>query len=361
VHLPRVGDEADGQGEALTLPPFSRRGFLGAAGATWFCTLTGHKLHVADGEADIGKLAAGIPVPPKVAEAEAAPAPVARAAAGVRREYWIRAEKTRWTIVPTRRDQMMDERIHGPITFNALAYRAYAPNFAKPLGPATIPGPLLTAEVGDSIVVNFQNATPGPVTMHPHGLFYRPEMDGAYKGRYTDPGGFVQKGKTFQYVWDCHPDSVGYWPYHDHGPLDPLPVFKGLIGAILVRDPAVKQPDVEFPLVFHSFQPQATGFSRAFSCINGRAYAGNTPTLQAKAGQDVAFHVIALDNDFHTFHVHGHRWREVSGRVIDNVTLGPGDSYTARFVEDNPGRWLYHCHVFSHIHMGMTGWYLVSP
>jgi hypothetical protein len=125
----------------------------------------------------------------------------------------------RWNIVPTLRDEMMDAKVGGRLRFTALAYRAYAPSFAKPLGPATIPGPLLQANVGDTLVVNFQNATPGPVTMHPHGVFYRPEMDGAYKGKDTDPGGFVQKGKTFQYVWDCHPDSVGYWPYHDHGPL----------------------------------------------------------------------------------------------------------------------------------------------
>jgi FtsP/CotA-like multicopper oxidase with cupredoxin domain len=321
---------------------------------------------VADGEADIAKLAGGIPVPPKVAEAAALPPPLGPSTTpvvnptGTRREYWIRAETVRWNIVPTRRDEMMAAHVGGRTRFTALAYRAYAPNFAKPLGPATIPGPLLQADVGDTLVVNFQNATPGPVTMHPHGVFYRPEMDGAYKGKYTDPGGFVQKGRTFQYVWDCRADSVGYWPYHDHGPLDPLPVFKGLLGAILVRDPAVKQPDVEFPVVFHSFPPQATGLDRAFSCVNGRAFAGNTPTLRARNGQDVAFHVIALDNEFHTFHVHGHRWKDASGRVIDNVTLGPGDSYTARFTEDNPGRWLYHCHVFSHIHMGMTGWYVVG-
>ena len=34
--------------------------------------------------------------------------------------------------------------------------------------------------------------------------------------------------------------------------------------------------------------------------------------------------------------------------------------FTARFVEDNPGRWFYHCHVFQHLHQGMNGWYLVS-
>ena len=46
--------------------------------------------------------------------------------------------------------------------------------------------------------------------------------------------------------------------------------------------------------------------------------------------------------------------------MVDNQTLGPGDSFTAAFVEDNPGRWFYHCHVFSHLHEGMNGWYLVS-
>jgi FtsP/CotA-like multicopper oxidase with cupredoxin domain len=45
---------------------------------------------------------------------------------------------------------------------------------------------------------------------------------------------------------------------------------------------------------------------------------------------------------------------------VDNPTVGPNESHTARFREDNPGRWLYHCHVFTHLHMGMTGWYIVK-
>ncbi len=112
--------------------------------------------------------------------------------------------------------------------------------------------------------------------------------------------------------------------------------------------------------IFHAFNPSVTGFSRNFACINGRSYAGNTPTLEANVGDTVAFNVYAIDNDFHTFHVHGHRWTDPSGVVIDNQTLGPGDSFTAAFTEDNPGRWFYHCHVFSHLHEGMNGWYLVS-
>jgi FtsP/CotA-like multicopper oxidase with cupredoxin domain len=31
-----------------------------------------------------------------------------------------------------------------------------------------------------------------------------------------------------------------------------------------------------------------------------------------------------------------------------------------RFTEDAPGRWLYHCHVMTHMEQGMVGYYLVS-
>ncbi len=42
-------------------------------------------------------------------------------------------------------------------------------------------------------------------------------------------------------------------------------------------------------------------------------------------------------------------------------SVGPTESISARFREDNPGRWLYHCHVFTHQDAGMAGWYLVEP
>jgi FtsP/CotA-like multicopper oxidase with cupredoxin domain len=78
-------------------------------------------------------------------------------------------------------------------------------------------------------------------------------------------------------------------------------------------------------------------------------------------GQDVALHVYGGDGMFHTFHVHGHRWLDAAGAHVDNPGLGPHEVLTARWTEDNPGRWLYHCHVFSHQDAGMAGWYLVNP
>jgi manganese oxidase len=363
--------------------PIGRRQFVASAGGTLFCTLAGHKL-TSNSHVDIQQLSGGVPVPPRVAAyyraqagAEARGPAEARAPGGAGPEfvaetrpkatatgavhtYWIKAVKTKWNIVPTHHDGMMDKKVPGKTTFTALAYQPWAPGFAKPLGPPQIPGPLLQAQTGDTIVVNFRNQTGVPVTMHPHGIFYTHDMDGAYKGKYTEPGGFVENARTFQYVWEARPGTEGAWLYHDHGPMDPLPVFKGLFGGLIIRKPTDPLPNREFFVFLHAFAPVATGLAQQFSCINGRAFAGNTPTLRAKVGDTVNWHVFAIDNDFHAFHLHGHRWTE-NGVVIDNRTLGPADVTSFSIVEDNPGRWFYHCHVFSHLHMGMNGWYVVSP
>ena len=226
-----------------------------------------------------------------------------------------------------------------------------------------MPGPTLEAEVGDTIVVHFRNADQhfGQAhTVHPHGVRYNPEYDGAYLGAFTRAGGFIAPGEEFTYTWEATPDSVGVWPYHDHGPNHTLNMMRGLFGAVIVRPKGASVPDVEQVLVMHSFLPQVTGFDTAVQCFNGRVAAGNTPTVRSRVGQDVAFHVYGGDANFHTFHVHGHRWKDPSGAQVDCPTVGPNESLTARWTEDNPGRWLYHCHVASHQDFGMSGWYIVE-
>jgi FtsP/CotA-like multicopper oxidase with cupredoxin domain len=258
----------------------------------------------------------------------------------------------------------MKETFTGKRTFRAYVYQLYSTGFAEPLGPARMPGPTLTGEVGDTIVVHFRNADESldqAVTMHPHGVHYNPEYDGAYLGDFTRAGGFIAPGEEFTYTWECTPDSVGVWPYHDHGPNHTLNSLRGLYGAIIVRPKGAKVPDVESVIYFGSIPQQITGIPRNIMTVNGRWGVGNTPTIRAKVGQDVAFHAIGGDGEFHTFHVHGHRWKDPSGTFVDNPGFGPNETITARWTEDNPGRWLYHCHVFAHQNAGMAGWYIVEP
>jgi FtsP/CotA-like multicopper oxidase with cupredoxin domain len=97
-----------------------------------------------------------------------------------------------------------------------------------------------------------------------------------------------------------------------------------------------------------------------FMTINGRAFPGNTPTFRARRGQLVEWNVLALGSDFHTFHLHGHRWRW-NGQNVDTRTIGPAESFRFRIREDEPGTWFYHCHVESHMMTGMQGYYRVRP
>lgn len=81
----------------------------------------------------------------------------------------------------------------------------------------------------------------------------------------------------------------------------------------MVRERGTPAPDAEYVLFMHSLPPQVTRIPRLLHCINGRTAAGNTPTLRARVGQRVAIHVIGMDGNFHTFHIHGHCWRDAAG------------------------------------------------
>jgi manganese oxidase len=175
----------------MPVPPIGRRQFVASAGGTLFCTLAGHRIS-SNSKVDLDHLGASVPVPPKVAAAyeqgahaefvSDSAAAVTPAPGGQIREYWIKAVKTPWDIVPTHHDGMMDSKVTGKTRFTALAYRPYSPNFAKPLGPPQIPGPLLEAETGDTIVMHFRNEAGTPVTMHPHGIFSTTSMPSTCTG-----------------------------------------------------------------------------------------------------------------------------------------------------------------------------------
>jgi FtsP/CotA-like multicopper oxidase with cupredoxin domain len=355
----------------MPIQPVDRRAFLGLGAGALVCTIGGERITLNKPADTVAvdtaarKLRRPAAKAAQAGDANEGTFPTPTPAPGGRvREYWIQARSRRWTIVPKAHDEWHDARVRGKTTFRAFVYQLMTAGFDEPAAPATMPGPTLYADVGDLLVVHFRNADEHfgqAVTMHPHGVRYNPDYDGAYLGDHTRVGGFVAPGEEFTYRWEATPDSVGVWPYHDHGPNHTINTHRGLFGTIIVRPRGAKLPDVERTLFLGSFDPAVTGLRRTFQTINGRAYAGNTPTIEARVGDDVALHVMGGDGFFHDFHIHGHRWKDAAGTFVDTPTVGPNETITARFVEDNPGRWLYHCHVFAHQDGGMAGWYDVRP
>jgi manganese oxidase len=275
-------------------------------------------------------------------------------------EVWVAAVPVTWNVVPSAHDAIGHMEFEpSETTFRTVVYREYTRDFAKPIpnaaGDRGIQGPLIHARVGDTILVHFRNLDTTfnrPHSMHFHGVHYRFGSDGSYIPGFSGAGANVKPGQTFTYRLVAGRDSAGVWPYHDHSPSMMDSIEGGLYGALSILAPGEKVPDHEFVVYLESQQ--------GFMTINGRAFVGNTPVFRARVGETVQWDVLSLGDDFHTFHVHGHRWRTPDGAVRDTQVVGPAESYKIRWREDAAGTWLYHCHVESHMMNGMIGIYRVT-
>jgi manganese oxidase len=309
-----------------------------------------------------------MPVRPKrglvaLATALAAVVGLPAAAQAATRDYWVAAVPDRWNAVPNGIDAITGTHYDASDTvFPTVIYERFTPRWKQPLmtaadreaGTGHIPGPLLKAVVGDTIRVHFKNmdtARKQPHSMHFHGVSYRPSSDGAYVPGFSGRDADVKVGRTWTYVLHARNDSAGVWPYHDHSPSMDDSIAGGMYGAMSIAGRHERRPDREFVVMF---APMGQ-----FQAIDGRAFVGNTPVFTARVGDLVQWDVLAMGDAHHTFHVHGHRWRTPDGTPQDTRTLGPAESFRVRWREDAPGTWLYHCHVESHMMLGMIGLYRV--
>lgn len=302
---------------------------------------------------------------------------------GCVREYWVQAESFLHNLVPNGRDDMTGTR-YSPeqTTYWAIGLRGYTANWTTPLpanpatGPNTgIPGPILRGRVGDVIRVHFRNNDNHyrfPHSMHAHGVRYDAGSDGSFCGADPDrPGTAVPFGQSHTYTWQCLPDSVGTWTYHDHSAArDPRPgghepvagvgAMLGMFGILAVTDGSTPDVEREFALVFHDLTAVLVpGLAVDFDAFNGFSFLGNTPTFTAVPGDRVRWRIAALGDRFHVFHLPGHRWCD-AGRYTDAQGVGPAQAITVDYVEDNPGEWLYHCQSGRHRAGGTVGRYRVT-
>ncbi|MGH3433627.1 MAG: multicopper oxidase domain-containing protein [Thermocrispum sp.] len=235
-------------------------------------------------------------------------------------------------------------------------------------GEATIPGPLLEIYEGDTLEIELVNTTDERLSIHPHGVDYDTDSDGApLNDSFNDPG------ETRTYTWRTRksaeapggfwmPGSAGYWHYHDHAmgtDHGTGGIAKGLYGGLIVRRAGDLLPDRQFTVVFNEMT------------INNKV-APDTPMFEARQGERVEFVCIGHGNLPHTFHLHAHRWADtrtgmMSGpddavAALDNKNLDPGSSFGFQVLAGEgvgPGVWMYHCHVQSHAEGGMVGLFLV--
>lgn len=255
-------------------------------------------------------------------------------------------------------------------------------------------GPILRAEVGDTIVVNFKNNTRFPASMHPHGVVYDKASEGAGYSDGTSGAAkaddAVAPGDRYRYTWRVRErsgpgpndgDSIA-WLYHSHVD-EPGDTNAGLIGAMIIYKPGkIGAYDREFVSLFTVFDENASlyldanvekflggvmptdegfGESNLMHGINGFVYHNNTG-YHMRVGEKVRWYVIGMGTevDLHTPHWHGVTLLQ-NGNRLDVAEVLPAAVKMFDLTPDNPGMWMFHCHVNDHISAGMMTMFHIMP
>jgi FtsP/CotA-like multicopper oxidase with cupredoxin domain len=209
--------------------------------------------------------------------------------------------------------------------------------------------------VGDRILVHFKNldtVTGRPHSMHFHGVSYRPSSDGAHLPGFSGGDGEVRPGQTWTYRLRAGRDAAGVWPYHDHSPSMDASIAGGMYGMLSILGRKERVPDREFVVVFSAGGPVPGDRSPRLRRQHPRSSGARSASSSSGTSWRWAPSTTPSTST-------GHRWREPDGRGRDTQTVGPAESFRVRWRERDPGTWLYHCHVESHMGAGMIGIYQV--
>jgi FtsP/CotA-like multicopper oxidase with cupredoxin domain len=343
---------------------------------------------------------------------------------GTVRTYYVAADEVTWDYVPGGKDLIIDQPfvdtaffVKGapavvPTTYRKTLFREYTDSTFKTLKPRPpewahlgFLGPLLRGVVGDTIRVVFRNNGHQPFSMHPHGVFYNkdsegaPYNDGTSGADRTDDG--VPTGGTHLYVWPI-PDRAGpgpmegssvMWMYHSHV-AEVTDVNTGLMGPILITargkaraDGSPSDVDRELVMDFAQVHEEnSVHVGENLGALLGRGPApshletqniypwfvkftingflhGTLPleAVTVKKGERVRWYLMASTNDFdaHAPHWHGNTVL-IHGMRTDVTSITPMEMVTADMVPDNAGTWLFHCHISFHMTTGMQARYRVE-
>lgn len=338
---------------------------------------------------------------------------------GIVRTYCIAAEEVDWDYTPGGRNLAGLQHVESAEdesgasmrhrTYHKAIYREYTDSTFKVLKPRPtewehlgILGPLIRAQVGDSVRIVFRNSTHLTLTMHPHGLEYTKDAEGSLyndgTGKTVKADDAVAPGTTFTYIWTV-PETSGpgpldgssvIWMYHSSF-VSGLDLNTGLIGPILITRRGQIRPDGspldvdrEFITDFAIFDESSSWFSERnigrnappgllrstnpalrerhmLYSINGYIE-GNLPLLTMHKNERVRWYLLsnANEEDVHDPHWHGQTVLSYRMRA-DTVFLDPLSMIVADMIPAKEGTWLFHCHVNEHYMGGMVALFQVLP
>ncbi|XP_062054294.1 ferroxidase HEPHL1 [Lepus europaeus] len=340
----------------------------------------------------------------------------------VTRTYYIGIVEEYWNYVPQGKDVITGKSFsedklatlfleRGPNRIGGIYKKAVYRHFTDGTYSTEIPkpswlgflGPILRAEVGDVIVIHLKNFASRPYSLHPHGVFYNKDSEGALypdgtSGRNKNDD-MVPPGKNYTYVWPVREEYAPApadancltWVYHSH--IDaPKDICSGLIGPLLVCKGGIlnrysgtrTDVDREFVIMFtlvdenqswyldenirhfctdpNSVDKKDAVFQRSnkMHALNGYLF-GNFPEPEMCVGESVSWHLFGMGNeiDIHSIYFYGNTFIS-RGHRTDVINLFPATFLTTEMIVANPGKWMITCQVSDHLQAGMLGQYNVG-
>ncbi len=221
------------------------------------------------------------------------------------------------------------------------------------------PGPTIEVTQGDRVRIIVTNELPEETTVHWHGF----ELPVQYDGSHTLTQNPIKPGQTFVYEFDIH--EYGTFWYHTHVAMQET---HGMVGWMIVHPakPVGPPVDRDFGLLFQNFAilPNQTvndswSMDWNWHTINGRSGPYATP-LVVKHGERVRVRIMDFSPvQHHPIHLHGHTFwvtghegaRMPSSAWVPRNTelIAVAQASDFEFIANNPGDWMFHCHMTHHM------------
>lgn len=112
---------------------------------------------------------------------------------------------------------------------------------------------------------------------------------------------------------------------------------------------------------------------QSFWAMNKQSWPGGDhaplppPLAVLRQGQSYVIEVKNVSQVRHPIHLHGHSFRVLGSNRrslpvhwADTVLVAPRERVTIAFQADNPGNWMFHCHLIEHQEAGMMGYLRIA-
>lgn len=216
--------------------------------------------------------------------------------------------------------------------------------------PLLIPGPMLRAKEGTTVLATIRNAMPG-TELHFHGFQNRPQDEDS---PIVIPYG---ETKTARFVLNIS-GIYHYWASTEGRTLTDRRGIDSYMSGAIVVDPADHEIEGR---IFVIGEGSSVPGKREHS-FNGRSFP-NTERLQVYTGETNTWHFINTSFGGHPLHLHGSHYRVTHrgsmltylgfdpGLIRDEVTaeVGIGEIVSIQWEAERPGNWLFHCHISAHV------------